>query len=295
MNLPKRQAGVVLIVVLWVVALLAVLLMGFVAVAKVERDTAADVVRRGEARVSAEAVLAYLSAMHALGGDEWKDVLGQVLNLPLSERIVFRVLPEDAFVSLNGASRETLVRFFSGSTAVASADLLAEYIVARRAATTDGPESAAAEGGRPWVSVNELLLIEDINPSQLQPVLGWLTVDSRHDGVNQRFAPPALIRVLYPEQADAILSARSSGEAVPGAVASSGPVLSAGGGLGADMARERRRLLSGGGAPAFRVQVEVGPVNAARRIEAVVRFEGGDSGYQVLRWSEYNASFTFDD
>jgi hypothetical protein len=290
----KRQAGVVLIVVLWVVALLAVLLMGFVAVAKVERDTAADVVRRGEARVSAEAVLAYLSAMHALGGDEWKDVLGQVLNLPLSGRVVFRVLPEDSFVSLNGASRETLVRFFGGSAAMPNADLLADYIVARRTAI-NGAESAEAEGGRPWVSVNELLLIEDINPSQLQPVLGWLTVDSRHDGVNQRFAPSALIRVLYPEQAEAILSARRSGEAVAGAVASSGAAVSAGGGLGADMARERRRLLSGGGAPAFRVQVEAGPANAVRRIEAVVRFEGGDSGYQVLRWSEYNASFTFDD
>lgn len=268
----RQQSGVVLIVVLWVVALLSVLLMGFVAVARVERDNAADVVNRAEARASAEAALAYLSAMYNLGGEEWPRLMGRVLLLPLAEPVAFRVVPEDAFVSLNGSSRETLMAFFTALTpSVQNPEHVVEQIFARR----EPPVSEAPQAGqepRPWFSANELLLLDGVNPAALQGALGLLTVDSFNDAVNEQFAPAVLLRALYPDRADDILAARAALPNDPEAASDPSATTMF-----------------------FRVQVQLGRPPLERRIEAVVAFEGIESGYQIVRWNEYNASFTFDE
>lgn len=270
----RRQGGVVLIVVLWIVSLLTVLLIGFSGVARVERETSVDLLQRVSGRASAEAVLAYLGAVKDLGSDVWEPILGQVLVMPLSPPVRFRVVPEDAFLSLNGASRETLQQVFRAlAPEVRDPEMLADLIVTRR----QGDIEAGTEAN-PWRSVNELLLLDSVRPDAIQPVLGWLTVDSEHDGVNERYAAPALIQALYPDRAEEILAGRGAGNVsvgTDGADFQSRPVLRAG------MAR-------------FRVQVEAGVEGKARRLEATATFDNA-AGYQVVRWNEYNVVFTFDE
>lgn len=269
------QTGVVLVVVLWTVALLTLLLVAFSGVARVERDASLDLVQRIEGRASAEAVLGYLAALNGLGPEVWQPVIGQILVMPLSVSVRFRVLPEDAFVSLNGASKEVLQQVFAAlAPEVGAPDLLADAVVARRR----GDVETGVEG-RPWHSVNELLLLDTVRPDAIQPVLGWLTTDSEHEDLNQQYAAPVLIQALYADRAADVLAARASQD---------GPVGQ----------KEEPRL--GGmmgaraGASRFRVQVAVGEGRTARRLEATVTF-GNAAGYQVVRWNEYNVAFTFDE
>lgn len=273
--MARRQDGVVLIVVLWVVSLLTVLLIGFAGVARVEREASVDLVQRVSGRASAEAVLAYLGAVKGLGADVWDPILGQVLVMPLSPPVRFRVVPEDAFLSLNGASKEMLQQLFRQlAPEVHDPEWLAETVVARRVGNIE-----AGTDPDPWRSVNELLLLDSVRPDAIQPVLGLLTVDSEHDGVNERYAAPALIRALYPDRAESILAARLSGESA---------AVGAGGG-----GAQSRPLLRAGLAR-FRVQVEVGGSGKTRHLEATATFDNA-AGYQVVRWNEYNVAFTFDE
>lgn len=273
----RGQHGVVLIVVLWIIFLLTVLLVGFTKITKVERDASLDVVQRVTGRASAEAVLSYLAVMKDLGPEIWRPVLGQVLIIPglQSADIRFRVIPEDSYVSLNGADKETLQLLFASlSPLLDRPDVLAETIVARR----DGDDGSEA-GAKPWGSVNELLLLESVRAEAIQPVLAWLTADSTHKAVNEQYASPALIRALYADRAEVILATRGlQSEANDRSYDPEGPSLREG------RAEESR----------FRVQVEAGSGRLMRRLEATVTFDGA-AGYRVVRWNEYNASFDLDE
>jgi len=274
----RKQGGVVLIVVLWIVFLLTILLVGFTNVSKVERDASLDIVQRATGRASVEAVLSYLAALRDLGTEIWQPILGQVLIIPKLQLVDvrFRVIPEDSYVSLNGADKETLqLLFVNLAPSVDRPDVLAETIVARR--TGDEEAGVAAV---PWSSVNELLLLDFVRPDAIQPVLGWLTSDSEHEGVNEQYAQPALIRALYADRAESILESRG----LQSDAASAQP------------AKPRSLMLRGPRTEesSFRVQVEVNSGRLMRRLEATVIFDGA-AGYRVVRWNEYNASFDLDD
>jgi len=274
----RKQSGVVLIVVLWIVFLLTILLVGFTNVAKVERDASLDIVQRATGRASVEAVLSYLAALKDLGPETWNPILGQVLIIPnlQSVGVRFRVIPEDSYVSLNGADKETLQLLFSTlAPALDRPDLLAETIVARRA----GDESAGV-AALPWSSVNELLLLDFVRPDAVQPVLCWLTADSEHEGVNERYAQPALIKALYPDRSESILATRGAQSDSASAQTSIPKSLS----LRGPRAGDAR----------FRVQVEVDSGRLMRHLEATITFDGA-AGYRVVRWNEYNAFFDLDE
>ena len=112
MMCKKNESGAILVVVLWVVILLTVLLTGFLSVSRLERQFTNEIIDRIETRSAAEAVLAYLSAIYPLDNNEWSNILGRNLYLPMPNKINFKVIPEDSFISLNGASRSTLDKFF---------------------------------------------------------------------------------------------------------------------------------------------------------------------------------------
>ncbi len=282
MMCKKNESGAILVVVLWVVILLTVLLTGFLSVSRLERQFTNEIIDRIETRSAAEAVLAYLSAIYPLDNNEWSNILGRNLYLPMPNKINFKVIPEDSFISLNGASRSTLDKFF---LKFIPDEIEREHLVS--VILSRGSERLAKEPiPEFWYSVEEILLIDNVDSTALQSALTWLTVDSNHDGVNHNYADVFLIESLFPDLLETIISARNSGVSLPGVTST---VVSS-----SDIGR-RSRLLSGGDLPVFRVQIEIENGGRRHRLEIAAQFVDQNKGYEIKRWNEYNPAFSLSD
>lgn len=274
-SLEWRQRGAVLIVVLWVLALLVVLLAAFSSTVRVDRQVSSELVVRAKGRAAADAVLAYLSAMYRLGGDQWSELPGQVLLLPGPDPVRFRLIPEEAYVSLTGASPKLLGLLLDGLSidGVDSAQVI-ESIVARRQGvlSDEGGDTIPAP---PLRSVDELQLLPGISRELLDHLTPLVTVDSAHDGVALDFASLSLLRALTGEDAGSFDERRvgggfqASGDPPPELAAVPGGIL-------------------------YRLQIEIGGRSDRRRLEVTVKFGEGKDGYRSVRWNEYTARFDLD-
>ncbi|MES2817370.1 MAG: hypothetical protein V4812_00085 [Pseudomonadota bacterium] len=271
-----RQRGVVLILVLWVIALLMLLLVAFSASVRVDRGISADLVQRVQGRAAAEAALNYLAAIQRMGDETWPQLPGRVFVLPFEGADVrFRLVPEEAYISLKGASPELLTLL---AEAVVGKDgdpqLLVERIVQRRQAVGGG--DGQTEASMPLYAVEELALVPGIDRALLEPLYPLLTLDSEHAGVDPRFATAPLLRVLLgDEKARALIAARANEDFIAGEYLD--PV-----------------LVASPGGVVFRLQVEVGQGDRRRQVEVTSRFGEGPSGYKIMRWNEYTARFDLD-
>lgn len=270
----RRQRGVVLIVVLWIVVLLTVLLAAFTATVKVDRHVATDVVESVQARASADSVLAYLSALRMVDTELWPELLGQVYKLQLNNmQLRFRIIPETAYVSLNSASIDLLQSVFEAVKAP-DAQQIAEAIVARRTAAID-EQTGDEIVPKMFTSLHSLALMSEMNLETVQAVGQWFTVDSEHEGVNLLFADPGLLYALVPDEAEMLLAGRAEN-----GVRESMPVNSS------IMQQDQGDIV--------RVQVELSSSASKRKIEATVAFDDSENGYHVVRWNEYNAHFSLE-
>ena len=268
----SRQRGVVLIVVLWIVVLLTVLLAAFTATVKVDRHIAVDVLESVQARASADGVLNYLGALREADPEVWAEMPGQVYKLQLNNlQIRFRLIPETAFVSLQGASTELLQRVFEYAQ-IPNGQEVAESIVQRRVGSMDEQTGEEREL-EPFISLFELAELPQISIEQLQPIARWFTLDSEHEGINLLFSESDLVRALLPEEADALLTARVQTETFEMF----------------DFQEMQNDL-----GDVVRVQVELASSASQRKIEATVAFDDGERGYHVVRWNEYNAHFSLE-
>ena len=268
----SKQRGVVLIVVLWIVVLLTVLLAAFTATVKVDRHIAVDVLESVQARASADGVLNYLGALREADPVVWSEMPGQVYKLQLNNlQIRFRLIPETAFVSLQGASAELLQRVFEYAQ-IPNGQEVAESIVQRRGASMDEQTGEQREPV-PFTSLFELAEFPQISIEQLQPIARWFTLDSEHEGINLLFSESGLVRALLPDEADALLTARAQAETFEMFDFQ-------------DMQNDLGDVV--------RVQVELASSASQRKIEATVAFDDGERGYHVVRWNEYNAHFSLE-
>lgn len=188
-----RQRGVVLIVVLWIVAMLTVLLAAFVATVKVERQTVADVVLSVQARAAMDAVLEYLAAVQLAAPEALADMPGQRFELLLNEQVVaFRIVPEDAFIPLNGLDEPVLATVLAGM-GLPGADSLAQRLVALRTEVVDdnGVTPAVFPG-----SLLQLAGLLDVDVEQLRPFAPWLSFFGRHTQVTAGHVPEAMLAQL---------------------------------------------------------------------------------------------------
>lgn len=262
-----RQNGVVLIVVLWITVLLTVLLVAFTATIKVDREVAADVVLRVQARASAEAVLSYLVAVRQSGAYELSDMVGQVYELKLNTMLVrFRFIPENSFISLNSAALEDIETVLTAAGA-SDALAIANHIVKRREGGAD-MQTGELIPAQPWVSVVELSIVPGMTPEVYRNIQSWFTADSNNTTVNLQFAAASLVRALRGADAEQVLADRVG---QPAAQSTFG--------------------FAEAGADIYRVQVELSSTKNKRKIEATAAFGGGELGYHIARWNEYNAHF----
>lgn len=203
-----RQAGVALVVVMWLVAALSLLASGLVA------TTRAD--------VRATQVLKQFATHAALGDAAIRLAASQLKLVPLVDHpAVFRfvvedyemevqVLPASAFVNLNGASLELLrdTLLYGAGLAEDQAQMLAERIVDWRDPDEDplpsGAELSAYEASQspfrprngPFESVDDLIQVLGMNLDLHDKLRGLFTTQGGAQGVDPRFAPPAVLHVL---------------------------------------------------------------------------------------------------
>lgn len=262
-----EQRGVVLIVVLWITILLTVLLVAFTKTIKVDRNVATDIVQRVQARASAEAVLNYLTAVKESDAYDLSEMVGQVYELTLNTMLVrFRFIPESSFLSLNAASVEDLEAVFNAAGADESLTI-AQAIVQQREGGVDR-QSGEYIAGKNWMSTAELLKLQSISPDVYSKVQSWFTVDSSHESVNFDFAESGLIQALKGVEAEQLLAGRT-----------------------AQMAPSSDVGLTDDSLGFFRLQVELSSTKNKRKIEVSMAFDGGELGYRIARWNEYNAHF----
>lgn len=281
MNGRSRARGVVLIVVLWVIALLMLLLAAFSATVRVDKSISGDMVQRVQGRASAEAALAYLASIQRMGSQDWPKMPGRVFILPFEGvNVRFRLIPEEAYISLKGASPEILTQVI-GAVAGGGVDVapIVERIIQRRDGTT---EPQAETGGEPTLppaplrAVEELGLIPGVNRAWLDVLLPMLTLDSEHAGIAPKFAPvPVLRALLGDDKTRSLIAARGADDFDPSSFIDPS-------------------LVTEGGSEIYRVQVEVGQGQTRRRVEVTCQFGEGPSGYKILRWNEYTARFDLD-
>lgn len=225
MLLPRRDRGVALILVLWLVAALSVLVSALVATARTDL--------RG-------AQLVRLQVEHAALGDGAIRLAAAQLTIPQTmadpprefhftldgQQVVVDVLPGSAFIDLNRAPVELLRDMFiyGGGIPPEEAEVMASRVIDWRdpdtAALPNGAEDPAYEAagspfrtrGGPFESVEDLIQVLGVEPDlydkikDLVGIYGATTVDPA-------FASAPVLNVLAAGRMDVvsrILAARSS-------------------------------------------------------------------------------------
>jgi len=274
---------VVLIVVLWIVALLTILLAAFSASVRVDKNIASEIVYRARTRAAAEAALHYLVAVQRVGDDTWKTLPGQVLILPFADGARFRLIPEEAYISLIGAPPELLSQAIA-QVADGETDIqqVVEAIVARRegALAQNGEQPPADNGGistPQLASIDELMLLPGVSRQWLDRLAPLVTVDGEQAGVDVAHASlPVLLAVTGDEgKARALYEKRGDPNLNP-----------------ADYIDPA--LYSAPEGALYRLQVEVKAAGKPQQVEVTVMFGDEPDGYRIVRWNEYTARFDLD-
>jgi general secretion pathway protein K len=205
------QRGMVLVIVLWIVALLAVMAGGFAYSMRVETRLATSAVERAQARALAEAGVAYAQAWQLdheasrkiwpPNGDphEWSFGGG---------RLRIQVTDANGLVNLNNADPKLLETLFAGvGLEGRDRDQLVQAILDWRESDQDRLSMGAGRaerrpGGRlrpkkaRFESIEELQQIEGITKEIYERIANEVTVFSNHVGVNPEFASVGLLRNL---------------------------------------------------------------------------------------------------
>lgn len=201
-QLRPAQSGLVLVIVLWIVALLAVMAGAFAYSMQTETRLAASAVERAQARAVAEAGVIYALVWQqdlesrqqwSPNGDErdWS-FAGATLRI--------RMADASGLINLNTADPELL------KALLAAADLdrrdqdrLAMAILEQRNPTAlPRPGARSHPGGQParFMSIEEVQQTPGMAPAIYARIAGLVTVFSDHQGVNPVLAPIPVLRAL---------------------------------------------------------------------------------------------------
>jgi general secretion pathway protein K len=201
----------VLVVVCWIIALLAIMATSFSYSLRTETMLATSAVEHARARALAEGGVAY-AAMHLsspVAAEDWS-LEGSATEWPMAgATLTISVRGESGKVDLNKAKPELLRALLQSAEVEEDAlDALVDAIEDWRdsndlrglnGAESDEYRAAGRELGprnARFESVEELQLVLGMTPEIYQKVAGELTVFSRQEGINPDMASPALLRTL---------------------------------------------------------------------------------------------------
>lgn len=295
---PLRQRGIAFVIVLWVMALLAVLLGSFVVVARTENLQTRHLFDTTQARYAAEAGISR-AAYELRRSDPLSRWVpdGRAYEMEFDgAKLTIEITDESGKIDINAADEPTLLALFQtiGGVEPVEAQKLVDAVIDFRdpddlirpyGAEDDDYESAGYAYGA--LDANFSM------PEELQQVMGMdyeayrklephITTFGLMNRPNAAFASSTVLQVLpgiTPELARQIVEQRWAAQpGAPGTAAltlpDGTPVLAAGGG-GTYTVRSRAEL----------------PNRAFTILEATIRLGGppGARAYSILRWREGNA------
>jgi len=218
----RRERGFALLVVIWVLALLAVLAAGFAADTRGEARQARNLLENARAQALAEAgmSLAVVGLLDRNPNTQWpadgtaRDVAfdGGHLHIVIQD--------EGGKVNLNTAAPELLAGLLTRvGVAPAQRDAVVDAIVTHRQqadGAAQAPNSVALVAGEAppaFEAVDELRLLPGVTRAVFDAVSPYLTVFSRAGRINPLTAPRTVLLALpnvNPQEVDATLAARAA-------------------------------------------------------------------------------------
>lgn len=284
------ERGIALILVLWVMALVALLAIGFAGTAKTDLQIVRNQYETARARTAADAAvsIAVLGALDKRPASQW---IGDGRRYPVTfdgTDVQVSLRDEGGKIDLNAAPPELVGGLLQalGVDAGASAAMV-ETIVQRRQQTADVAEASDPEGAserrRPlgFTDIAELRLIPGMTRRLYERIAPFVTVYSRNARVDPITAPPEVLYAvpdLTRQDVETFLTARADPGAVPTDLM---PILRAG-----------LRYLAHRPLQTVTVHAEATTANKMRFVRtAVVSLTGGRSGrpYRVLAWDRGRA------
>ncbi len=222
-----RQAGVALVVVLWMVALLSLMAASLGLGVRREAHLTMNLAEAGQLRAAAEAAIHYAALMLTQPDPQlrWRSD-GSVYALTLEDfEIRIQVVDEGGKVDLNRADEPLLkaVLVHLGADpgqAAAIASAILDWRDGDRDRRAGGAEAddyhaaglAYGPADAPFGSVVEVGLVLGMTPQLTRALLPLVTVHSGQAGINPRVAPPQVLMALPgvdPARVDAFVQSRT--------------------------------------------------------------------------------------
>ena len=229
-SVPRKQRGIALVMVLWVLILLGLVAASFLRETRLSTGIARNASENAKAEALAEAGI-YRAMLGLADGDvtAWR-VDGTPYRFALGDgTVVVRVQDEGGKVDLNLAPPLLLQGLLqtTGVEANAARNLLDAIVDfrdpdgSRLPGGAEDPEYAAAgrDGGAkdaPFDAKEELLQVLGIDHVLYDAIAPYVTVHSQRGRIDLMTAPPLLLQAvpdLTPQQREQIMADRTSGEA----------------------------------------------------------------------------------
>lgn len=215
------ERGIALVVVLWMLALLAVLILGFAGDTRTETLIVRNQAATAQARANADAgvTLALLGMLDPSPAERWS-ATGEVHEFRFGDgKIRVAVQDECGKIDLNDAPLDVLAGLFrTVGIPDAEASRFVTAIMQRRAAVLGQTRSGAPQYQEPFLAVDEVRGLPGMTPTQYERVQPYLTVYAGQAGVNPLTAPAAVLESLpgaTPDLIAAFVAARSSVGSAP--------------------------------------------------------------------------------
>jgi general secretion pathway protein K len=290
----SRQRGIAFVVVLWLLALLAILLGSFALLSRSESLQARHYHDATRARYFAEAGIAHAAYSLAFPDQSLRWVPdGRPYEVPYRDaELAIRITDESGKIDLNAADEVLLSSFFQVmGLDLMDASALAAAIIDWRdpddLVSISGAEAGEYEAaGRdygpanaPFVTIAEVQQVLGMSYALFERIAPMLTVYSGQPQPSLAFAPPELLQALYgldaglARQLVELREQYDPASGMPPPLLPDGTPAVAPGGTGTYSVRARATL----------------PNGAWTELDAVIRLGGGGlSGlaYSVLRWQE---------
>ena len=218
MSMQRRQDGMALIVVLWLVVLLSIMAAGHSKNVHTDTALAARQVQSAKARALAEAGINHvILEMLAADTDRKLPADGSLFNVRIGEEdVTIAIRDATGFIDLNAAKPELLDAALKacGVGETARRDLVDAILdwrdrddLRRLHGFEDDDYMAAGVAWTPrdgaFEAVDELKYLPGMSQARYDCLAPFVTVHSGRGGLNMEYAPPALITALTGEEVPA--------------------------------------------------------------------------------------------
>jgi general secretion pathway protein K len=271
-----RQRGIALVLVLWVMALLAVMVVGFAGDARTELKLARNQADAAEARAIADTGVS-LALLNVLDNNEdtaWR-VDGGTHSLAYGDGTIrVSVQDEGGKIDLNLAPPALLASLFR-TLGIDGGEALAAAIQEWRRQHGNGADEPLPRAG-PFLALEQLRAVPGITAAIYARAAPFLTVYIRRDRIDPLTAPAEVLLSLpgaRPAEVEAFLAARDRLGPVPGGL----PALN---GIGDSIAHAGLEVVT--------ITSEGRTASGARFIrQAIVSASArGGAPYQILAWRQ---------